>query len=162
LQDQAKHQGITMNVGEICQRNVITVRPFDELTGAAQLMREKHVGYLIVVEPALSEGSFKPVGVLTDRDIVIAVVARETDARTLRVGDVMTRQPVVADEGDALATALKQMRRIGVRRLPVVGTHEELVGVLSLDDVIDTLVGELKDVAGSIRSEQLIEHTLRP
>lgn len=151
-----------MNVGRICQRNVITARDFDDLTSAARLMREKHVGYLVVVEPAFEEGTFKPMGVLTDRDIVVAVVAREADARALRVGDVMTRQPVVAEEEDAIGTALQQMRRIGVRRLPVVGDHGQLVGVLSLDDVIDALVAELQNVAGSIRSELLVEHALRP
>jgi CBS domain-containing protein len=100
--------------------------------------------------------------VLTDRDIVVAVVAREIDPRTLRVGDVMTREPVVAREEDSSATALQEMRRIGVRRLPVVGEHGRLVGVLSLDDVIDELAAELQNVAGSIRNEQRIEGALRP
>ena len=74
----------------------------------------------------------------------------------------MTREPVVAQEEEALGAALTKMRKIGVRRLPVVGKYDELVGVLSLDDIIDALVGELAAVAGSIRSEQLIEHSLRP
>jgi CBS domain-containing protein len=90
------------------------------------------------------------------------VVAKDGDPRALRAGDVMTREPVVAQEEEALGAALKKMRKIGVRRLPVVGKYDELVGVLSLDDIIDALVGELEDVAGSIRSEQLIEHSLRP
>jgi CBS domain-containing protein len=151
-----------MNVGEICQRNVVTVRPFDELVSAARTMREKHVGYLIVVEPGFLEGTFKPVGVITDRDMVVSVMAREADPRSLRVGDVMTQDPVLASEEDSMATALEQMRRIGVRRLPVVGAHGQLVGVLSLDDVIDSLVAQLQDVAGSIRTEQAVEHALRP
>jgi CBS domain-containing protein len=151
-----------MNVGQICQRNVITARDFDELTSAARLMREKHVGYIVVVEPAFEEGTFKPMGVLTDRDIVVSVVAREADARTLRVGDVMTQQPVVAQESASIATALQEMRRVGVRRVPVVGDHGQLVGVLSLDDALEALVAELQDVAGSIRTEQLVEHSLRP
>jgi CBS domain-containing protein len=153
---------IAMNVGEICQRNVVTVRPFDELLTAARLMREKHIGYLVVVEPAFAEGAFQPAGVLTDRDLVVSVMARETDPRSVLVGDVMTREPVLARIGDSLPAALEQMRRIGVRRLPVVDDHGDLVGVLSLDDVIYSLVGQLGDVAGSIRTEQLVEHSLRP
>jgi len=102
------------------------------------------------------------VGVLTDRDIVVTVVARETDPRSLRVGDVMTRQPVVAAEDDSITTALQEMRRIGVRRLPVVGRRGQLVGVLSLDDVLDGLAAELQNVAGSIRREQQVESALRP
>lgn len=151
-----------MNVGEVCQRNIITVRDFDELTSAARLMREKHVGYLVVVEPAFAEGTFKPMGVLTDRDIVVAVLAPDADVRALRVGDVMTRQPVVVEESDGVGSALQQMRKIGVRRVPVVDSHGALAGVLSLDDIIAALVEELQDVAGSIRSEQLVEHALRP
>ena len=69
-----------MNVGNICRRHAVTVRPFEELTKAAQLMREKHVGYLVVVEPDAADGLLRPIGVLTDRDIVITVVARETGA----------------------------------------------------------------------------------
>jgi CBS domain-containing protein len=151
-----------MNVGDLCQRNLVTVRPFEELLNAARLMREGHVGYVVVVEPAFAEGTFQPIGVLTDRDLVVSVLAREADPRTLRVEDVMTRAPVVAQHDDSLASALEQMRRIGVRRLPVVDDRGQLIGVLSLDDVIYSLVGQLQDVAGSIRSEQLIEHSLRP
>lgn len=94
-----------MNVGDICQRNVATVRPFDELLTAARLMREKHVGYLVVVEPATAEQAWRPIGVLTDRDLVIEVLAREADPRKLRAEDVMTRDPVVIQMSDAISLA---------------------------------------------------------
>jgi CBS domain-containing protein len=151
-----------MNVGDVCHKNPVTVRPFDEITVAAQLMREKHVGYIVVAEPGTREADLRPLGVLTDRDIVITVVAREADPNFLRVNDVMTRSPVVALADESLGSALGKMRRIGVRRLPVIGEREELVGVLSLDDIIDQLVGELQSVAGSIRTGRAIEQTLRP
>lgn len=152
-----------MNVAKLCGRNVITIREFEELTAAARLMREKHIGYLVVVEPDLSGGgTLKPVGVLTDRDIVVTVVAREVDPRSLRVGDVMTRKPVVASESDSIEQALQHMRAIGVRRLPVVGSRGDLVGVLSLDDIIESLADVLQNVEGSIRSERRIEAALRP
>lgn len=151
-----------MNVGDLCQKSPVTVRPFDDLVAAASLMREKHVGYVVAVEPAVRESAFRPAGVLTDRDIVVAVVAKEADARALRVSDVMTAAPVVAYEDESLGAALKKMRKVGVRRLPVVGKQEELVGVISIDDIVDALVGELEDVAGAIRTEQMIEHSLRP
>ncbi len=151
-----------MDIGKICNRNAVTVRELDELTRAAQLMREKHIGYLVVVKPDLVDGTVRPVGVITDRDIVVAVVAKETDPRTLKVGEVMTRQPAVVDEGTPVATALQLMRRIGVRRLPVIGRMGMLVGVLSLDDVLDAISGELLDIAGSIRHEIRMEDALRP
>jgi CBS domain-containing protein len=151
-----------MNVADLCKHNVATICARDDLVAAAELMRERHVGYLVVVEPDSADNSQRPVGVLTDRDIVVTVVARQTDPRTLRVGDVMTEKPMVAAESDSIDKALAVMRRIGVRRLPVVGSRGQLVGVLSLDDVIESIAGELGDLAGSIRNEQRIEGALRP
>jgi CBS domain-containing protein len=154
-------EDLIMNIKNICQKNPVTVRRSDDLLKAAQLMREKHIGYLVVVEPDVADGPQRPIGVLTDRDIVITVVARETDPRSLRVEDIMTRQPVTASSADSIDKALQEMRRVGVRRLPVVGPRGELVGILSLDDVLEVLAGELQNVAGSIRNEQVIEGTLR-
>ncbi len=150
-----------MNVGNVCKGNVITVREFDELTTAAQLMRDKHIGYLVVAEPNITDGTIRPVGVLTDRDIVVGVIARQVDPRSLRVGDVMTRQPVVVEEGDAIESALGDMRRIGVRRLPVVSRAGQLVGVLSLDDVLDAMARQMAAVSGSISNEIQLERALR-
>lgn len=75
-----------MDIGTLCNRNVIMVRELDELTLAARLMREKHIGFLVVVKPNIADGTFSPVGVLTERDIVVAVVAKEADPRSLTVG----------------------------------------------------------------------------
>lgn len=151
-----------MNVGSICRRQVITTGSGDSLTSAARLMREQHVGFLIVVDATTTDADSKVIGVLTDRDIVTTVIAKEADARALRVGDVMTRSPLVVDESHALEAALRHMRAVGVRRVPVIGARGQLVGVLSLDDVLDALASQLNDVAGAIRSEQQAEHTARP
>jgi CBS domain-containing protein len=150
-----------MNVGTICQREVVTIGERDGLSDAARLMREKHIGYLVVVNAGAAAADTQPVGVLTDRDVVVAVVARGIDPATLTVGDVMSAQPVVVSEEAPIGAALEQMRRIGVRRLPVVGHRGELTGILSLDDVIDTLTAELQNVAGTIRNERRIEAALR-
>jgi CBS domain-containing protein len=103
-----------------------------------------------------------PVGVVTDRDIIVGVIARGADPRALTVGDVMTPRPVVARESSSVSWAVRQMRGIGVRRLPVVDLADHLVGVLSLDNVLDAMAGELLDVAGSIRNERRIESEIRP
>lgn len=152
-----------MIVGEICRRQLATVAESDDLTAAARLMRIEHIGYVIVVEPDPAlKGAARPVGVVTDRDIIVTVVAGGADPRALRVGDVMTRNPLVTQETSSVSWALRQMRRIGVRRMPVVDLAEHLVGVLLLDNVLDALAGELLDVAGSIRNERRIESQLRP
>ena len=149
-----------MNVAEIYKHNPVTIRESEELVSAAQLMRERHIGYLVVVEP--QECGAVPVGVLTDRDIVVGVIAKGADPREFCVADVMTRSPVTIEESQSLAAALREMRHIGVRRIPVVGTLGQLRGVLSLDEVLDALAEELLGVVGSIRSELRLEGALRP
>jgi len=150
-----------MEISTLCRKNVITVREHDELIAAAEIMRTRHVGYLVVIRPGTADVAPEPAGVLTDRDIVIKVVAMQADPRTLTVGDVMTRQPVVVSETESVNKALGEMRRVGVRRLPVVGVRGQLVGVLSIDDIVEMLADGLNAVAGSIRNEQRIEGALR-
>jgi CBS domain-containing protein len=149
-----------MKTGELLQREVMTVAPTDAVIAAARLMREKHIGYLVVTEPS-GAGDLQPVGVLTDRDIVVTVVAPGIDPGTLRVGDIMTARPVVVSQEADVSAALDQMRRLGVRRMPVVGHRGEIVGVLSLDDVLDAVTSDMQRVAGSIRNERRIESSLR-
>jgi CBS domain-containing protein len=151
-----------MNVGKICRTTAITVHENDDLAAAANLMREHHIGYLIVARAALADGSLVPIDVLTDRDVVVKVIAKNVDHRTLRVGDVMTQRPVVAKDSDDLKDALRTMRRVGVRRLPVVGALGQLKGVLSLDDILDVLADELNSLAGSTRKERNVEDALLP
>ncbi|HEU5133500.1 MAG TPA: CBS domain-containing protein [Steroidobacteraceae bacterium] len=150
-----------MNVSQLCNRNVVTVRKSDEIPAAARVMREKHVGYLVVVEADFNAATQRPIGVLTDRDIVVAVVAQDVNPRGLTVGDIMTSSPVVVELNDSIAAAVQEMRRIGVRRMPVVGSLGELAGVLSLDDVLDALANELHNLAGAIRNERRVETALR-
>lgn len=149
-----------MDAAAICNRNVVTVAATDELVAAAKVMRERHVGFLVVTETR-KEGGLAPIGVLTDRDVVVAVVAREVDPAALKVGEVMTRKPVLAQDGDSLDVALHKMREIGVRRLPVVDGAGRLIGVLALDDVLDHVAGQLTSIAASIRNEQRFERELR-
>lgn len=149
-----------MNAGNVCKRGVVTVTPADDLIAAAHVMREKHVGYLVVREGPLAR-SRRVVGVLTDRDIVVAVLAQEVDARSLKVGDVMTRNPLLIEEGQPIDAVLCHMREAGVRRVPVVDRSGALAGVLSIDDVLETLAEQLINIAGSIRNEQRMERAVR-
>jgi CBS domain-containing protein len=89
----------------------------------------------------------RAVGVLTDRDIVVTVVARQIDPAAVRVGEIMTPDPVTIAENASVAQALQELRRIGVRRIPVVGLRGELVGVLSFDDLMQVIAGETQDMA---------------
>lgn len=149
-----------MNVGDICSRRVTTTSPVRDVQAASELMRQEHIGFLVVV-PENPRGPQPPVGVLTDRDIVVAVVAKRADPATLKVGDVMSMQPVVAAESDAIDAALRKMRRAGVRRMPVVNSRGEVVGVLSLDDLLEFVAGEMDNLSGAVRNGRRIEGATR-
>jgi CBS domain-containing protein len=150
-----------MKAGEACSREVVAIPAGADLLSAAQLMREKHVGFLVVTE---SLGEDRPpgvCGVLTDRDIVVAVVAKSANPAALRVADVMTRNPLMIGEDHSVDAALEFMRTNGVRRVPVLNAHRHLTGVLSVDDILDTLATQLTRVAETAQSEQRIEYFVR-
>jgi CBS domain-containing protein len=148
-----------MKVGEYCKRAVIAINSGSDAAAAAQLMREEHVGFLIVYRDG--DELQKPIGVLTDRDLVLAVLARNVDPHSVTVGDVMTRQPLIANESDELNDMLQGMRLTGVRRVPVVDARGALTGIFALDDAIDLITGLMCDIAGSIKSEQRQEWRVR-
>jgi CBS domain-containing protein len=149
-----------MNVGSLCHRQIITASPLLDIQAAAELMRREHVGFLVVVaDPA--GGPQPPLGVLTDRDIVVGVVARRADPAALKVGDVMSLQPAVARESDAIDLALRTMRRAGVRRLPVINDRGEVVGVLSLDDLLEFAAQQMESLSSAVRSGCQMERELR-
>ena len=145
-----------MDVGKLCRHRVVSVGTEADLVEAARLMREHHVGFLVVAEQGV------PVGVITDRDIVLEAVAAEVNPHGVTVRDAMTCDPVTLTADTPLEEALDTLRIAGVRRAPVVDDGGRLVGVLSIDDVIDHLALQLGAVAGSLRHEQAIERIARP
>jgi len=128
-----------MNAYELCQRHVVTVRRHEELGTAAWMMRERNVGCLVVVEPAGALGGERPIGMLTDRDIVTQVIVRDTDPREVSVEDVMTRLPVTVSTHASIEESLQRMREGHVRRVPVVDDRGRLAGILALDDIFEYL-----------------------
>ncbi len=145
-----------MKVGAVCTRDVVTVSRGTGLLDVARTMRDRHVGNLVVVEE--KEGKLCPVGVVTDRDIVISVVARDLDYfNSLTVGDVMSFELVTAREDEHLEDVLKRMRMRGVRRVPIVKEDGTLAGILAFDDIVCLLTGQMVDLATLICHEQLRE-----
>jgi len=149
-----------MNAGEICNRETVVARKAMSLGEAARLMREHHVGSLVVVVGRASERV--PVGILTDRDIAVAVVAKELDPRALSVGDVMSAELVSVREQDSIFDALRLMRERGVRRLPVLTHSGALAGILTLDDLIELVAEQLDGFVRAIGRERTRETRARP
>jgi CBS domain-containing protein len=123
-------------------------------------MRDHHVGNLVVVEPRGS--AYVPVGILTDRDIVVAVVAKGVSPEAVTVGDAMTRNLLTVRDDASLEFALREMRRHGVRRAPVVRANGDLVGIIAIDDIVQHLAVQLSELADLIRVEQHAEQRTRP
>ena len=130
-----------MNAGERCNRQVVTATRETTISGAARLMRDRHVGSLIVIENI--DNRLEPVGILTDRDIVIEVLAEDVDPDAVTVGDVMTTAVLKVCEQDSIFEVAQRMRARGVRRVPVISKQGELVGVLAQDDILALLGEEL-------------------
>jgi len=149
-----------MSVGKICNREVIVIQRDATVVEAAKLMRQYHVGAVIVVEKR--DGRRVPVGVVTDRDLVIEVMATELDENVITVGDIMAQEVFTIKESAASYEAIEFMRRKTARRLPVVDETGELTGILTLDDALQLLSEELLDFAKLVRYEQKKETRHRP
>ncbi|MER0215997.1 MAG: CBS domain-containing protein [Nitrosomonas sp.] len=149
-----------MSAGEICNREVIVIQRDATIVEAAKLMRQFHVGALIVVEKR--DGRQIPAGVVTDRDLVVEVVATELDAAVITVGDIMAAEVFTIKESTASHEAIEFMRCKTIRRLPVVDESGELTGILTLDDALQLLSEELLDLAKLVRYEQKKETRHRP
>ena len=130
-----------MNAGELCNRDVVTITRDAGIIDAAKLMRDHHVGCLVVVENR--EGQTEPVGILTDRDIVIEVIAEECGIADVSVGDVMSYTLLKVNEKETVFDTAQRMRARGVRRVPVIRDNGELAGILALDDILEMLSEEL-------------------
>lgn len=149
-----------MLVGEFCNRDVVIVDKTSSVRQASQLMRSQHVGDLVVVEER--GGQRIPVGIITDRDIVLEVIAKDVDLDAVTIGDVMSFDLTTASEDDAVLETVKLMQAKGVRRVPVVDKRGALVGILAVDDLIELMQELVGDVSSLIVREQKREQRKRP
>lgn len=141
-----------MPIGEICNREVVIAKRDDTILEAARLMRQHHVGDVLVVDD--SGGKRIPAGIVTDRDLVVEIIATELDPSAITVGDIMVPELAVVKEDTGVFESIQYMRAIGVRRMPVVDDSGGLVGILTLDDLLEILADELSFLAKLVRHEQ--------
>jgi CBS domain-containing protein len=148
-----------MGVGEICSREVVFARRSESVAQAARLMREHHVGSVVVADER--DGRYFPVGIVTGRDIAVGVVALGVDPEKRSVEAVMPAELVCVRDTDGLGRAVALMRAQGVRRLPVIDGSSALVGILSADDVLEVLSEELYCLAGMVARGERFEREQR-
>ena len=148
-----------MSVGEHCSRDVIVAYGDEPVRAAAHLMRQHHVGDVIVVEDQ-GERRF-PVGIVTDRDLVVEVLESGIDPDRVVLADLVTGPLLPLREHEGLADSLGRMRARGVRRAPVVDDDGALVGVLSMDDVVELIAEEMTDLSALVARERARERDTR-
>ena len=141
-----------MTIATICNREVITVQRDATVLHAAMLMRQYHVGDVVVIEA--QNAQCVPVGIVTDRDVVIKLVATELDAAVITVGDIMEPKLNVVKENSGVFEAIQTMTAKGVRRLPVVDDDGGLVGIITLDDLLLLLAKEFSSLTKLVTREQ--------
>jgi CBS domain-containing protein len=141
-----------MPIGEICTREVVIVKRNETVLEAAKLMRQHHVGDVVVIEER--DGVRVPVGIVTDRDLVVEIMAPELDPAALTVGDIMEQELVTVKESMGLFEAIQYMRSKTVRRLPIVDENGALIGILALDDLLELLSEELLAIAKLVRYQR--------
>jgi CBS domain-containing protein len=149
----------TVTVRDLATHDVVTVQPQTPLAECAAIMRAQHVGSVVVVEDRGRRDH--PVGIVTDRDIVVEAVAVDLDPKTLTAGDVMTTPLATVRDSDDLLDALARMREHGVRRLPVLDESGRLAGIVAVDNLLEALAEQLDGVVRVIKAEQTRETTLR-
>ncbi|MDA8165037.1 MAG: CBS domain-containing protein [Desulfobacteraceae bacterium] len=148
-----------MTVGEFCNREVVIATRDDVIVEIAKLMRQHHVGDVVIVDQAKLPPV--PVGIVTDRDIVVELVAEEVALESVKAGDIMSYELVTAREEDGIWETLQRMRAQGVRRVPVVNRDGGLEGILTVDDLLELFSEELLALAKVPAGEVFHEKKLR-
>lgn len=148
-----------MPVSECCNVDVVCCDADTAVTDVAGLMRKHHVGDVIVIED--QGGKKVPVGIVTDRDIVIETIALQVDVSAFTAGDLMSMPLATVQEEAGIVETLRMMRSHKVRRLPVVSSSGALFGIVTSDDLINLLAMELSMMTDAITDQPLREARLR-
>jgi CBS domain-containing protein len=148
-----------MKVGEACNREVVIIDRKATIVDAAKLMRSYHVGDVVAVEER-PVGKI-PVGIITDRDIVVELIANEVDFQSVSIEDCMTFELLQAKEDDDLRDVLERMRAKGVRRIPVVSGNGVLQGILTFDDMVELIAEQVSDLVTLMQTGQRHEKQIR-
>jgi CBS domain-containing protein len=148
-----------MQLKDLCVLDVACCTQDITVSAAARLMREHHTGDLVVIDDADEER--EPVGIVTDRDIVVEVLAQDRDPGKTTVGEIMSKQLVIASGSEDASQALQRMVSHGVRRIPVVDDEQYVMGIVTLDDMLRVHAEQAAGLAHVVSTEQSREHRSR-
>jgi CBS domain-containing protein len=148
-----------MHITEVCTSQATYCQRDETVQGAALLMRRYHIGDVVVVDQV--DGVNVPVGILTDRDIVVSVIAPGLDPSSLEVGDIMSDDLLTARTNDDVWETIERMRLRGIRRVPVVDAAGGLAGIVSTDDLLEFLAEEMGELSKISPHQQAHERRAR-
>jgi CBS domain-containing protein len=140
-----------VEIRHICTRKLYVVEAQQPLAEAVREMHRHHVGAAVVAERR--GGKLVPIGIVTDRDVLCRQLARKADLFALTVADVMTHNLLTLSESSGLAEAIRLLRARNVRRAPVISSDGDLVGIVSLDDLLPAVASELSELAALLGSQ---------
>ena len=121
-----------MTCGEVMTKNPVCCLPDDMAVKVAQMMKRNHIGSIPVIE---NEVTHKVVGIITDRDLALRVVAEGRDVKSTKVALVMTRKVVTSRSDDDLQKAMDAMSKHQLRRIPIVDKENRILGIIAQADV---------------------------
>jgi len=142
-----------MTIGKICNHRVVTINEDLTIKEAADVMAKQNVGFLVVIK---ENGSSLPVGSLTDRDIIVNAIVKGLDIENTKVSQVMVKDVIAADETLGVYETIKMMSINKVRRLPVVSGDNQVIGIVTLDDLLIMLANEISTLA-EVPQQQIIK-----
>lgn len=148
-----------MRVGEFCVRGVIECTRKTSALELSQIMRQSHVGDVVVVDQP--NGKKIAVGIVTDRDLAVEVMAKERDPALVTAGDLIGRKLITVGEGSDVYETAELMRYEGVRRVPVVDDQGGLAGIVTMDDLLKIIGEQLALLAQVIGRERFQEQQLK-
>jgi len=139
-----------MTIGKHCKHDVVTAPRDTSVYKAAQLMKQHNIGNIVVIDK--SDG-ITPIGILTDRDVAIKIVADEIDPRQLTIGDAMSQDLLILREHQDIQEAIDMMCAKKVRRAPIADQQNKIIGIVTIDDLILLFADEFASVAKLIRQQ---------
>ena len=149
-----------MGVGTACNREVVTIDAAGSVHEAARLMREHHIGDLILTQER--GGQLIPVGIVTDRDLVLEVMAMDLDPDSVTVGDLFfAAELVTSSVDDELEATLARMREHAIRRMPVVERDGGLAGIITMDDMLQRIAEQLARTVDLVTRQPDVEANRR-
>ena len=148
-----------MSVGEFCSRNVVVTDVTTDVQEAASLMRKFHVGDVVIIDD--QNGLNVPIGIVTDRDLVLEVLAQDISPDNITVCDVMSENIHSMQQNEDLFDALYLMAEKGIRRIPIINDEGGLEGILTLDDLLEVFAEKFSCLVKSLSKEQQVEKIQR-